>query len=300
MKKIFVSVLLCCFTISFYGQSGQSQFNPQMLSLAKTYHKFLFRNNPTKNDLKELQGIKAPNIEKTVDFIAQAITPKNKILTTPYLKRPDDRTLKQLYVVRAVSINMTEKEPLDNDKLIDSLMNATIPVYELVDNYYEMVFMSAGNKNQPFNLSKVDFKMNDYQLKDDTERGIMFLTCMNFCGKTIWGFINIAKPMNTKMAYEYIKKFPKFNGHPYYQYTDFYFKDFEMVIIKDNGKESYKGYYLDKYYETLLYHLLCLNKEGASDKEIENLMLGSILRERSLYQYTKYKETLEGLFEQVR
>jgi hypothetical protein len=73
-----------------------------------------------------------------------------------------------------------------------------------------------------------------------------------------------------------------------------------MVIVKDHGKESYKGDYLNKYYETLLYHLLCLNKEGASQKEIDDLLLGSILRERSLYSYTEYKETLENLFQKVR
>ena len=73
-----------------------------------------------------------------------------------------------------------------------------------------------------------------------------------------------------------------------------------MVIIKDRGKESYKSYYLNKYYETLLEHLLCLKKEGGSDKEIEDLLLGSILRKRSLYDYTQYKEMLEELFHEVK
>ena len=225
---------------------------------------------------------------------------KNKILTTPYLKRPDNQTLKQLYIIRAVNLNLSEKEPLDNDHLIDSLQNAEIPVYELVDNYYGLLFTAVGNKNQPFNLSKVNFKMNEYDLKDDTEKAIFFFNCMSLCGINIWGFINIAKPMNTKKAYEYIKKFPKFNGRPYYEYQDFYFKDFEMEIVKSNGVESYKSYYLNKYYETLLYHLLCLNVEGASQKEIDDLMLGSILKERSLYPYTTYKETLEGLFKEAK
>ncbi len=296
MKKLLFLCLFCSLTICFYGQSQYQQ----TIFLAKTYGNFMFRNEPTKEVLKELKGITDPDMVKTVDFITQTITTKNKILSTPYLKRPDNRTLKQIYIVRAVSLNIRENAPVSNEKLIDSLTNADIPVYELLDNYYEMLFSAVGNKNQPFNLSKVDFKMNDYQLNDDTERGILFLKCMRLCGTNIWGFINIAKPMNTAKAYEYIKKFPKFNGQPYYQYNDFFFDDFEMVIVKDHGKESYKGYYLNKYYETLLYHLLCLNKEGASQKEIDDLLLGSILRERSLYSYTEYKETLENLFQKVR
>jgi len=121
---------------------------------------------------------------------------------------------------------------------------------------------------------------------------------MNFCGTSIWGYMNVVKPANTKEAYNYIKKFPKFNGLPYYQYNDFYFNDFEMVIVRSNGIQSYKSYFIDKYYETLLSHLICLNKEGASEKEKYDLLLGSILKDRSLYKYTKHKETLEMLFKE--
>lgn len=296
MKK---TLFLCLLTSLFLGL--QAQDNHQLtVMLAKTYDSFMFRNRPTKEVMKELKGIADPEMKATVDFIAQAITSKNKMLTPRYLTRPDDRTLKQIYIVRAVSHNLDEKVPVDNDRLIDSLSRADIPAYELVDNYYEMLFVAVGNKNQPFNLAKTNLKLNDYGLKDDTERGILFLKCMRFCGSTIWGYINIAKPMNTAEAYKYIKRFPKFNGQPYYQYTDFSFADFEMVILKDRGKESYKGYYLNKYYETLLYHFLCLKKEGASDKEIQDLLLGSILRKRSLYDYTQYKETLEELFRELK
>ena len=296
MKKFLIMTLFCGIVLSSFGQDRHQQ----LMLLAKTYGGFMFRNQPTKEVFKELKGMTDPDLRATVDFITQTITTKNKILTTKYLTRPDDRTLKQIYIIRAISLNLNEKNPVDSNHLIDSLENAEIPVYELVDNYYEMVFMAVGNKNQPFNLSKMNFKMNDYQLKDDTERGILFLECMIMCNRTIWGYMNIAKPMNTAEAYKYIKKFPKFNGLPYYQYTDFSFDDFEMVIVKDHGKESYKGYYLDKYYETLLYHLVCLRKEGGSEKEIHDLMLGSILRTRSLYPYTKYHDILEDMFQEVR
>ena len=295
MKKYLLMSLFCGMVLGLYGQDNHQQ----MIFLAQTYSNYMFRNQPTKAVFKELKAMTDPDMTATVDFITQTITTKNKILTTRYLKRPDDRTLKQIYIIRAISLNQNEKTPVNNDNLIDSLTRADIPGYELVDNYYEMVFMAVGNKNQPFNLSKMDFKMNDYQLRDDTERGILFLECMIMCNRTIWGYMNIARPMNTTEAYKYIKKFPKFNGQPYYQYTNFSFDDFEMVIVKDNGRESYKSYYLDKYYETLLYHLLCLRKEGGTEKEIHDLMLGSILRKRSLYSYSRYKDTLESMFEEV-
>lgn len=295
MKKTTLTLLATCLTFLSFGQVTENQ---KMIELGKTYKDFMFRNEPTKEVLKEIKSDVPENLKVAKEFIVQSITTKNKLLTQPFLSRPDDKVLKQIYIIRAINLNLREENQIDNNKLIDSLSNKDIPTYELVDNYYEMVFTAVGNKNQPFDLSKTDFKMKEYNFKDDTEKGIMFLRCMDYCGKTIWGFMNIVKPPNTSKAFDNIKKFPKFNGQAYYQYTDFYFTDFEMNIVKDKGIQSYKSYYLDKFYETLLSHLICLNKEGGSEKEKNDLLLGSILKERNLYKYTKYKETLEDIFKE--
>jgi hypothetical protein len=255
---------------------------------------------PTKQVLKEVKDDVPANLKKATDFIVQTISKKNQLLTKSYLSRPDDKVLRQIYIIRAINLNLREENSVDNIKLIDSLSNKDIPTYELIDNYYGMVFSAVGNKNQPFDLSKIDFKMKEFNFKDDTEKGIFFLRCMRDCNSVIWGYMNVVKPPNTKEAYKYIKKYPKFNGQPYFQYTDFYFTDFEMNIIKDKGIQGYKSYYLDKLYETLLFHLICLNKEGGSEKEINDLLLGSILKERNLYKFTKYKETLEDIFKEQK
>lgn len=256
----------------------------------------MFRNEPSKDAIKSLQVEVPENLKEATTFITQSISSKNKLLSLPYLTRPNSSVLKQIYIIDAINHNLRDENQIDNYRLIDSLKDKEIMEYELLDNYYGMLFTSVGNKNQPFDFSKVDFKMNEYNLKNDTEKGILFLRCMQYCGVTIWGFINIAKPQNTEKAYANIKKFPKFNGQPYYQYNDFFFPDFEMQILVDKDPESYKGYYLNKYYETLLNHLLCLKKEGGSSKEIDDLLLGSILKERRLYKFSKNESVLEELF----
>lgn len=271
-----------------------------MIEIGKKYSDFMFRNEPTKDDIKEIKSSVPYNLKIATEFIVQCITNKNKLLTQSFLSRPDDTILKQIYIIRAINLNQREENQIDNNKLIDSLLHKEIPTYELVDNYYGMLFTAVGNKNQPFNLSKIDLKLKDYNLKDDTERGILVLRAISFCGTTIWGYMNIVKPANTKEAYYYIKKFPKINSRPYFQYTDLYFIDFEMNIIKDKGLQSYKRFYLDKYYETLLANLICLDKEGESEKIINDLLLGSILKERNLYKFSKYKETLEEIFKEQK
>ena len=297
MKKIILTLLGIFLTGMSFGQANN---NEKLIELAKIYKDFMFRNEPTKDILKELKTNVPENLKIANDFIAQNITTKNKLLSQPFISRPDNITLKQIFIVRAINLNLREENQIDNNKLIDSLITKEIPVYELVDNYYEMLFTAVGNKNQPFDLSKVDIKIKDLNLKDDTEKGILFLKCMSLCGTSIWGYMNVPKPANTQKAFAYIKKYPKFNGRPYYQYTDLYFKDFEMNIIKDKGIQSYKGYYLDKYYETLLYHLLCINKENGSEEEKNDLLLGSILKERNLYKYTKHKDLLEDIFKEQK
>ncbi|MEA4868250.1 hypothetical protein SDC9_40580 [bioreactor metagenome] len=295
MKKTTLTLLATCLTLLTFGQVTENQ---KLIELGKAYKDFMFRNEPTKDILKDLTADVPTNLRTTTYFIIQTITTKNKLLTKTYLSRLDDQILKQIYIIRAINLNLRNENQIDNNKLIDSLSNTDIPNYELVDNYYGMLFTAVGNKNQPFNLSKTNFIMKDYNFKDDTEKGIMFLRCIDLCGKTIWGFMNVVKPPNTSKAFDNIKKFPKFNGQAYYQYTDLYFTDFEMNIVKDKGIQSYKSYYLDKYYEALLSHLICLNKEGGPEKEKNDLLLGSILKERNLYKYTKHKETLEDIFKE--
>lgn len=297
MKKITMTLLTTFLTFLSFGQVTENQ---KMIELGKTYKDFMFRNEPTKQVLKEVKDDVPANLKTATDFIVQTISKKNQLLTKSYLSRPDDKVLRQIYIIRAINLNLREENSVDNIKLIDSLSNKDIPTYELIDNYYGMVFSAVGNKNQPFDLSKIDFKMKEFNFKDDTEKGIFFLRCMRDCNSVIWGYMNVVKPPNTKEAYKYIKKYPKFNGQPYFQYTDFYFTDFEMNIIKDKGIQDYKSYYLDKLYETLLFHLICLNKEGGSEKEINDLLLGSILKERNLYKFTKYKETLEDIFKEQK
>lgn len=297
MKKTALTFLAFYLTALTFGQTIT---NEKLIELGKTYKDYMFRNEPNKGVLKDIKANVPENLKTATDFIVQTITTKNKLLTQQFLSRPEDQVLKQIFIIRAINHNLRDEHQVDNNKLVDSLTNESVPKNELVDNYYGMLFTAVGNKNQPFNFSKIDFKLKDYNFKDDTEKGIFFLRCMRDCNSVIWGYMNIVKPPNTQKAFDNIKKYPKFNGQPYYQYTDFYFTDFEMNIVQDNGKQSYKSYYLDKYFETLIFHLICLNKEGGGEKEKNDILLGSILKERNLYKYTKYRDTLEEMFKEQK
>ena len=270
--------------------------NSDIVELAKIYRNFMFRNSPTESTFKQLDNMKAEELASSVKFIKETITTRNALTTKEFLTPPDDITLLQLYILRRVSWNLGEETSRDNNEVIAELQIKQLTHYELIDSYYDMLFSGVANKNQPFDLSTTNFEMIDYGLSDDTEKGIFFLKAMVFCGTTIWGYMNIVKPPNYKTALEYIEKFPKFNGQPYFQYLDFGFPDFEMEIEKDKGNESYKSHYINKFYDTLLSHLACLSQKKRQKEAKEDLALGSILKEKNYYKYSKKKEVLESIF----
>lgn len=292
--RITFTILLTILTSFVYSQEKQ-----KLIDLGKAYKNFMFRSEPPKETLKNLKENMPIGLLKTSDFILQTLTTKNDLLKTEFLKLPDSKTLKNIYIVRAINYNIRKEDQIDNTKLIDSLELKAIPRNELVDAYYDILFTGVGNKNQPFNMKKINFELNNYNLENDTEKGIFFMECMNLCGTSIWGYINIPKPPNYKEAYNLIELYPKFNGLNYFEYTDLNFPDFEMIINSDKGKESYKGYYLNKFYETLLYHLICIKNGFGSEKDFEKLLITSILKEQSLYKYSNNREILESLFKTV-
>ncbi len=293
--KIRFTILITILTSFAYSQENQ-----KLIQLGKAYKNFMFRSEPPKETIKNLKENTPNSLLKTSDFILQTLTTKNDLLKTEFLKLPDNKTLKKIYIVRAINYNIRKEDQIDNNKLIDSLELKDLTRNELIDTYYDILFTAVGNKNQPFNMRKTNFELNNYNLENDTEKGIFFLECMSVCGKFIWGYINVPKPPNYKEAFNLIELYPKFNGLNYFEFTDLNFPDFEMIIDSDKGMVSYKGYYINKFYETLLYHLLCLKNGFGSEKDIENLLITSILKDQRLYKYSKNKEVLESLFKTVK
>lgn len=294
MKKIHILLVAILFGVNVFGQSVE---NSELIKLGKAYKDYMFGSTPEKKYLQKFVKEFPSSLQQEANFIKQTISSNNRLLDKEFLSIPDQVVLKNIYIVREVNLILRKESETTPNELVDSLKQVEIPRYELIDNYYDMLFTGVGNKNQPFDFSKNNFNLDKYGLNDEVEKGIFFLKCMNLCGKSIWGFMNVVNPPNTSKALNLIEKYPKFNGKPYYQFTDLYFKDFEMVIIEDEGVQSYKSYYLNKYYETLLSHLVCLNKEGGTAEGIRDLLLGSIMKDEELYKYTKHKAILESIFQ---
>lgn len=289
MRKIVLTILL-----SSLGQITWGQVNDGLIELGKAYRQFMFRNNPPENFLGSLDKYDNTELAFVADFIQEIIRPSTNVLSDKFLTRPTDKDLKQIYIVVQINFNVRKENPVDNKQLIETLNKKDISTQELVDNYYSMVFAAYGNKVDPYDLSKTDFQLNNYGLRDDTEKGIFFLESMRLNGLLIFGYMNIVKPPNYSKALGFINRYPKYNGSPYYQFIDLNFPDFKINIESETKQQSYKEYFIDKYYETLLSHLDCLREAGENEK-IYDLVLGSLLKEEIYYKYSKREKDIKKL-----
>ena len=101
MKKTILTLFATFLTFLIFGQVPENQ---KIIELGKTYKDFMFRNEPTKDILREIKSNVPENLRVATEFIVQTISTKNKLLTQPYLSRPDDKVLKQIYVIQNLVI----------------------------------------------------------------------------------------------------------------------------------------------------------------------------------------------------
>lgn len=293
MKKAIISIMLF---IASMPASHANELNQQLINLAVIYRNFVFVNNPSDYAVEQLNRINQKELEATKAFIKAAISPNNQLATPQFLTVPDEKTLHYIYTIRQISGNLKNDKPMNNTRLIRAIHTINPPRYELIDCYYSMLFTGIVNKNGPFGLTQIDFLLDHYQLQDDTEKGIFFLRAIEFCGKSIWGYIHVAQPPNYEKALHYINNFPRFNGQKYYQYLSFGFRDFEMQIASDQGPESYKHQYINEYYNVLLMHIHCLKQVSQETEQAEKIFLGSILKEENYYKYSQNQSMIKSLF----
>jgi len=256
----------------------------------------MFTNDASKELIKKLGKEYDDNLNLSVLFVKEVTKSNNKILSDDFLKLPDTTTLEIIYIIDALHQNRHSENPMKPIQVVDSLINEDIPFNFLVDQYYETIFTSVGNKNKPFNMSKVNFKMSEYDL-NDVQKSIFYLRCMDACGSQIYGFMNIVNPPNTKKSLEYIEKFPQFDGLDYFQYTELYFDDFQMKIFNDKGVQSYKDHFINELFQTLLNHALCLSKEGRQT-EVQDFLINSPLRDENLWKHTEFQDVLKSIFKE--
>lgn len=256
-----------------------------IIELSNFYGNYVMGSSPDKKELDSLGSDYPDKFNFITDFVKETTKSNNLLLSDKFLTLPDTFSLRLVLIFDALYQNPHKKIKYEPVILVDSLLSADIEKTELIDEYYSTIFTSIGNKNRPFDLTKVNFELNKFIPNDSLGQAILFLRCMETCGKFIKGYMRLGEEKNLKDAFKEIKKYPSFNGKPYYCFKAFPSSDFYLEFYNDRGKESYYKNLLGSYYFTLYSHLVCISRLTKDSEGYNNLWSQSILSDKNYYQY---------------
>ena len=212
---------------------------------------------------------------------------QNDVWSIDLLQKPDSSTLKHIFIVQSVINNHSMDESINDSLLIDSLLHHDLIYNELLVNYYHTLFDKTLAKNRPFEITTANFDLNKLNLENDAEKAIFVLTYNESANMFMWGYMNIVRPPNCKAAQKIINAYSTFNGLPYFEHTKFDLEDFDIRLETGKPKISFKAHYINKLYETLYYHYMCLSQKKKYSEMKNKLVDSSILTKKKYWKYCK-------------
>ena len=293
MRKVrvwYIVVGLAFGSVSAFGQ-GLNDVQ-EVVALAKFYRtNHGISGSEDASLIAKYQGTK---FEHVASFIQEAAKSNNRIIEREYLACPDSVTLKIFHTIIRVNFNMYEADPKENTDVAEAYLKKRVSRYEQIQEYYSSLFISVINKDRPFDYSKRNWDLDSLGFRDEKEKSVFFLVFIDELGSQLSSYLNASRGPNWNGIEEYAPLLPEINGKPYYQFDEFYFKDFKMNIYKQD--RYFKEYYLPLFYDVLVAHLLMLEQKKRLNTEINDLLLTSILSKKQYYSYCKRMDEIESHF----
>jgi hypothetical protein len=280
------------------GYSQTSDYKSELIKLAEIYKKYHVA-KPTNEVFTILDSIKLKELQGSKMFIKELIQDNNSITDSIYVSKPDSSTIRNLLLIRGLTWNMFNNDYFNEEEKeygLDSLMKEEIEYEEQFANYYSMMWTSILNKNRPFDMSTVDFNLNNYGF-DKNEKAIFFLESMETLGTMISGYFYVDPP-NVSKAMEFISKYPTFNSKQHYEFKELDFDDFDFTFSSKKPKGSYKSYLLNKYLNTILSHAICLSENPNSTEELQHIIQNSIMANKLNWNYSETPEVFKQIYGQ--
>ncbi len=251
-------------------------------------------NASTKDLDKSLKKLRTPKLSHVVDVMLLLDGEDMALLTPKYLERPDNEELQLWYVINEIAHNMQKDNanPKPNNEVAKDILGKKIDERWLVDNYYNELYGGIAMLFNEKDMSKVNFDIDNYDLKDATEKAIFFL---NMTRPLLQRFQVLNHMKNPDKLIEFAGKLPKFNGKPYYTFINFDFEDFDYPSAGEMA--SYTATGLGQYYGSLMCHFMALAEKGMS-AETREIYFNSILYIPKYFKYSGVETDLTELYEQ--
>lgn len=294
MKRAIVLILISFISICGSAQIKLSDkdFN-NLIALGELYS---HNNMCTGAEFaQKVKTLKTPILDHIIENMIATGKQDSSTIQRSIFRRPNNDELKLWYVIREIHYNRvdTSRKSLPNDVVARKVLSEVIDERWLLDNYY---YFARGGLSMYFNeadLSHFNFNLDDFGLKDDTEKAIFFYNIIDALANGRFRVLNYLKKPDKLSAVA--ARMPMFNSKPYYYYSNLDIPDFDYIGY--NKSESYQKQNAEMLINTLLIHFSNLASTG--DKfHARELYFNSILHKPEFFKYSQSKVTLQTLYDQ--
>ncbi|MBL4677184.1 MAG: hypothetical protein JKY70_13410 [Mucilaginibacter sp.] len=296
MKAALISTFLICANLLVIAQNKLSEKDTNnLLALSNLYsHDNMFKADSTH---QKADALRSPALNHVIDGLLAAGKADTSVIGKNILQRPANEELKLWYAIRSVhynNIDTVKSRRRPALEVINNVLTKDVDERILLNNYYSMVFSSGiGFLFNEADLSRNNFDLETYGLKNETEKAILFFRLIDPMIRA--RFLVLQHMKNYERLGGVIKRLPTFNGQPYYAYTDFNFVDFD----EDNlyKKETFKQFNINFLVQS---ELIQLNADAVTGKIEEGRALyhNSLLNKPEYFGFTATKDVLEKLYKQ--
>lgn len=272
---------------------NDTDFN-NLLAISKLYTENV--NAKGKEFDKSLNELRTPKLNHIVDVLSILDEEDKKMFSPKYLNRPNDEELQLWYVIRQIHYNhqADNKNPKSDNEVAHEVLNSKIDTRWLLDNYYFQVGSGIATLFNDKNLSKINFDIDSYQLKNTTEKAIFFF---NISRPLVQRFQVLSFVKNYDKLLEFAAKLPSFNNKPYYAYTALDYADFDWIGY--DKPETYNERHITEFYGYIMAHFSALAQKNKKE-EANDVYFGSILFKPEYFKYSDAEALLKDLYEKKK
>ena len=252
-------------------------------------------NNTCKGEkfAKSADSLKTPLLANMINTLIEVGKANTNLMQKLYLARPDNNELKLYYVLREIHYNRidTTKTPLPDMEIIHTILAKDIDERLLLDNYYKTIIPGIMYLFNKTDLSGYNYELNSLGFKNDTEKAIFFFNMMAIIN---YRFLALQYLKKQDKIVDLGHKVPKFNGKPYFYYTNLDIPDFEYV--RDKIPESYKAYQVNMFMRALLLHFISVTDAG-NKFDAREIYFNSIMHKPDFFKYSANKDDLQKMWD---
>lgn len=295
MKKIYCLTLLIFTSIYIHSQIEINDSDLKNLVEIGEY----YSNNvmlTQKTAIEDLEKLRTNKLNNLINLLQKQSEKSIEVLDSKYLNRPNYDDLVMWYVIREIHYNLTDKEnkPRKSIEVAKEFLNKEIDEKWLLDNYYHRLYGTVSMIFNKTDLSDYNIELDNYQLKSDTEKAIVFLNFMDALG-TRFKVLQMFK--NSKKILEFASRMPKFNGKEYFYYTNFEYEDFKW--IGHRKKEMFNERRIGLLYDITMAHMGA-ESEINGKKETLEIYENSIMTKPEYFKYSNNKSFVKELYKKSK